>query len=248
CDIIGFIQMGPDKQKYSEKKKKAWKIFDRIYKRYDLLNHVLSFGIDFRWRKKLSKLLKKQEGQYLLDLAAGTGDVIFSLLKHSPYIRRAVGLDMSFNMLGYGREKSKKNGHKNRADFIQGDANRIPAKNGKFDVATMAFGIRNVPDPEVALRDIGRVLKKGGTLLILEFSLPENKILKRLHLFYLRYFVPLMGKIISGDVEAYRYLNKTIEDFPYGEAFLKLMENSGFKDCEGFPLTFGAVTIYRGYR
>lgn len=239
--------MNQDREKYSDKKKKAWKIFDRIYKRYDLLNHLLSFGIDFRWRKKLSKLINKKEGQYLLDLASGTGDVIFSLFRHSHFIKRAVALDMSLNMLSYGKEKSKRNGYGSRTDFLLGDANRIPAKNGKFDLATMAFGIRNVPDPEVALRDIGRVLKKGGVLLILEFSLPKNRLLKKAHLFYLRFFIPLVGRLISGDIEAYRYLNKTIEDFPYGDAFLNLMENSGFKDCKAYPKTFGAVTIYRGY-
>lgn len=239
--------MTPDRKKYTDKKKMAWKIFDRIYKRYDLLNHILSFGIDYRWRKKLSKLVNKKEGQYLLDLAAGTGDVIFSLFRHSPLIKRAVGLDMSFNMLSYGKGKSEKNGFRKRADFLRGDVNRIPVKDEKFDVATMAFGIRNVPDPEVALKDICRVLKKGGVLLILEFSLPKNRLLKMAYLFYLRFFVPLIGKIISGDIEAYRYLNKTIEDFPYGDAFLKLMENSGFKDCKAYPQTFGAVTIYRGY-
>ena len=234
--------------KYIEEKKNAWKIFDRIYKKYDLLNHLLSLGFDFHWRKKLSTLIGNRNGGALLDLASGTGDVLFSLIKHSGGFNKAVGVDMSFNMLSHAVRKSVKRGKSGDVEFILGDANSIPVKTGSFDIATMAFGIRNISDPVIALRDIHRTLAKDGRALILEFSLPGNRFLKRVHLFYLRYFLPVIGKLISGDVEAYRYLNKTIEVFPYGEKFVKLMEEAGFTECEKFPLTMGIVTIYKGIK
>jgi len=239
--------MDRDHAKYTEEKKSAWKIFDRIYRRYDLLNHLLSFGFDFRWRKKLSQLTGKQKS-VVLDLATGTGDVLFSLIRHSGPYKQAVGVDMSINMLGFAVRKSNRKGLEGRVEFVQGDANAIPLQPGRFDVATMAFGIRNIPVPENALKEIYKALAPGGRVLILEFSLPENPVMKRLHLFYLRYFLPVIGRWVSGDVDAYRYLNKTIETFPYGHRFLNLMKVSGFEDCERFPMTFGVVTIYRGFR
>ncbi len=240
--------MGTYHTKYIEEKKIAWKIFDRIYKKYDLLNHLLSFGFDFRWRKKLSTLKGKRKSCSILDLATGTGDVLFSLIKHSDGFDRILGVDMSYNMLDYAVRKSSANGTEEKLDFVLGDANLIPVRTGSFDVVTMAFGIRNISEPVKALTEIFRVLSPGGRVLILEFSLPENKILKKLHLFYLRHFLPIIGKIVSGDVEAYRYLNKTIETFPYGDRFVKLMEDSGFSECETFPMTMGVVTIYRGIK
>jgi len=240
--------MGTDHTKYIEEKKSAWKIFDRIYKKYDLLNHLLSLGFDFRWRKKLSALKGDQKNSSLLDLATGTGDVLFSLIKHSDGFNRVIGVDMSYNMLDFAVRKSAGNGTEEKVDFVLGDANSIPVRTGSFDIVTMAFGIRNISEPVNALKEILRALTPGGRVLILEFSLPDNKILKRLHLFYLRYFLPIIGKVVSGDVEAYRYLNKTIETFPYGDRFIKLMEDSGFAGCEKFPMTLGVVTIYRGIR
>ena len=240
--------MGTDHTKYIEEKKSAWKIFDRIYKKYDLLNHLLSFGFDFRWRKKLSALKGDLKNSSLLDLATGTGDVLFSLIKHSDGFNRVIGVDMSYNMLDFAVRKSAGNGTEEKVDFVLGDANSIPVRTGYFDVVTMAFGIRNISEPVNALKEILRALTPGGRVLILEFSLPDNKILKRLHLFYLRYFLPIIGKVVSGDVEAYRYLNKTIETFPYGDRFIKLMEDSDFAGCEKFPMTLGVVTIYRGIR
>jgi len=240
--------MGSDYTKYTKEKKSAWKIFDRIYKRYDLLNHLLSFGFDFRWRKELSRLTGKGKKKSILDIATGTGDVLFSLIRHAGPFEKVLGVDMSINMLGFAVRKSTRRGMNGRVDFVQGDANFIPVKPGHFDIATMAFGIRNISVPEHVLREIFNVLAPGGRALILEFSLPENKIMKRLHLLYLRYFLPVIGRVVSGDVDAYRYLNKTIETFPYGNRFLSLMRKSGFEECERFPLTFGIVTIYRGFR
>jgi demethylmenaquinone methyltransferase / 2-methoxy-6-polyprenyl-1,4-benzoquinol methylase len=229
-----------------KEKETSSRIFDRIHKRYDLLNRLLSFGRDISWRNKLSRLIDKRDNQLLLDLAAGTGDVAFSFLKHAPQVKHVHGCDMSRNMLETARVKAIKKKMDSRITFIQGDASCIPYKNDTFDVITMAFGIRNVPDPSLVLKEMKRVLKQDGKVLVLEFSLPANPLLKKLHLFYLRNIIPYVGAVISRDKHAYRYLNRTIETFPYGESFCAVMKEAGFPDVRFIPLTFGAATIYRG--
>jgi demethylmenaquinone methyltransferase/2-methoxy-6-polyprenyl-1,4-benzoquinol methylase len=240
--------MGRDRDKYIEDKKKAWEIFDRIYRKYDLLNHILSFGLDFKWRKKLADQIGRDKNKNLLDLATGTGDVLFSMVRNRGGFKTALGLDMSLNMLRSAVIKSEKSGMRNKIGFALGNANSIPARDNTFDFVTMAFGIRNISNPQNVLKDTYRVLDIGGKMLILEFSIPGNSVLKRVHLIYLRYIIPFLGKIISGDTEAYRYLNQTIETFPYGEAFLELMKQAGFSDCRSTPLTFGVVSIYSGIK
>lgn len=250
----GRMKVSPDKQpdkrpnKYggSECKEESFRIFDRIHKRYDLLNRLFSFGRDISWRRRLSRRLPNRDGQKLLDLATGTGDVAFSILKHNPCVNRAFGCDMAANMLMLARSKARKSQLGSRVAFLQGDAGNIPFSSDVFDTATMAFGIRNVPDPLHVLTEIIRVLKKDGRALILEFSLPRNPILRKLHLFYLRTFVPWLGAWVSGDKHAYRYLNTTIESFPYGEIFCRLMKDAGFREVAHSPLTFGVATIYQG--
>jgi demethylmenaquinone methyltransferase/2-methoxy-6-polyprenyl-1,4-benzoquinol methylase len=227
-------------------KDKSYKIFDSIYLNYDFLNKILSFGQDILWRNKLVKIPKKQEKQVFLDLATGTGDILYTFLKKREDVTYAIGLDKSINMLKIAKNKSKKKTLTRQFSFLRGDANQIPTEDGTFDFATMAFGIRNITNPKIALRDIKRVLKSGGKVLILEFSLPPNRFFKFFFLFYLRNIVPLVGRIISGDKYAYKYLNETIKTFPYGESFCKIMEDSGFSNITFKPLTFGIATIYQG--
>lgn len=231
---------------YLDKKKEAWKIFDSIYKKYDLLNHVLSFGQDFLWRKRMVRLTKEQKDIKLLDVATGTGDVIISFLRNSKNTKFACGMDMSFNMMKYGKEKLIKRGFKTKWGLFRSDAGSLPLSDDLFDVVTIAFGIRNMPDPDKVLREMSRVLKPGGEILILEFSLPKNFLVKKLHLFYLRIFIPFLGKLISGNFGAYKYLDRTIESFPYGEKFLKMLYENGYKDSTAISLSFGAVTLYQG--
>ena len=207
---------------------------------------MLSFGQDIFWRNKICKVPDKKEDQVLLDLATGTGDILFSFLKKRKDIAYAIGLDMSINMLKEAEKKSIHKKFNKKAGFLRGDANQIPLSKEKADFATMAFGIRNITEPEVCLKDIKRVLKFGGKALILEFSLPKSKFMKFFFLLYLRNIVPIIGWLVSGDKYAYRYLNETIEDFPYGEAFCKIMENAGFSNISFTPLTFGIATIYQG--
>ncbi len=228
------------------KKADSFRMFDRIYKRYDLLNRIFSMGRDIAWRNKVAKQLAGIPNQYLLDLASGTGDVAFTVLKKRNEVAYAVGCDMSHNMLVRAAQKAAGKKEGNRIVFTQGDAAQIPCAAETFHAATMAFGIRNVTDPLHVLNEIRRVLKPGGTALILEFSLPSNVLVRGFHLFYLRRVIPHVGALVSKDRHAYRYLNQTIETFPYGEDFCRMMRDAQFEEVRFTPLTFGVATLYQG--
>ncbi len=224
----------------------VWRMFDRISKRYDLLNRVLSFGQDAVWRNKVVKHLTDRNEQYVLDVATGTGDQLISLIMKSAKIAGAVGVDMAGKMLGVGRSKMIKYKMSETVTLVRGDAVRLPCFRNTFDAVTVAFGIRNVTDVSQALREMFRVLNSKGRVIILEFSLPANPVCKTVYLFYFRFILPPIGSLISGDRYAYRYLNRTVESFPYGRSFCALMEKSGFQDVYERPLTFGIATIYCG--
>ena len=223
-------------------KKTSFEIFNRIAKSYDSVNRVLSFGLDIGWRKKVNTMLPQKEDIRLLDLATGTADQVIMLCDINPNIGSATGMDLSDEMLNIGREKIKRfNG---KIELHNGDAVQLPIKDAEYDALTMSFGIRNVPDVAASMREMYRVLDEGGKALILEFSLPKNPFIRFGHLFYLRYVLPLVGGLISGDYAAYKYLNTSIEAFPYGEDFCSLMRNAGFESVTAHPVTFGIATIY----
>ena len=230
----------------SPSRQDVYRMFDRIARRYDLVNRLLSFGQDISWRKKLAELLPDRQSQSILDLATGTGDVLLSLVKYSKNIRYGIGLDMSAKMLAEARRKLPGSAISKNLSLVRADATSIPCCDNSFDVVTIAFGIRNVTDVKESLSEMHRVLNDSGKVLILEFSLPPNFLIRKLHLFYLRYLLPAIGGLISGDKEAYHYLNRTIESFPYGSDFLKLLDEAGFKSTKAHPLTFGVATIYEG--
>lgn len=224
----------------------VWRMFDRIAHRYDLLNRLLSFRQDVAWRKRVARLLPDRPNLRVLDLATGTGDVLLSLYRTSGRVRSGVGVDMAGKMLAIGRQKiaAQNLGHELR--MVRGDAMTIAFSNASFDAVTIAFGIRNVLDVPEALREMRRILAPGGRALVLEFSLPRNALFRAGYLFYFRHVLPRIGALISGDSYAYRYLNKTVESFPYGDAFCALMRDAGFQDVRAHPQTFGIATIYEG--
>lgn len=227
-------------------KAESWKIFDIIYRRYDLLNAILSFGLDKNWRNTLANFIPRSNDLKLLDLATGTADVAITLVKSCKNIKAVSGIDLSENMLIRGREKIAKLNLSDRIFLQKGDATQLAFLNNDFDVATMSFGIRNVENPIFVLKEIYRVLKADGRAIILEFSLPNNILLKGFYLIYLKCFVPLVGGMISGNFQAYFYLNRTIEKFPYGEVFARMMRQCGFKNVFVQPLLCGVATIYCG--
>ncbi len=221
-------------------------MFDRIAPTYDLLNHLLSLGRDYAWRRKVTRQLVGRGSLHLLDLATGTGDLLISLLRRCPVIEKATGLDISERMLELCREKLRARGLAERVELVCADASATPFSEGAFDVATMAFGIRNTSNAAATLAEIHRLLKPGGTAMILEFSLPRHRLVRWCYLKYLRSVVPWIGAAVSGDKRAYRYLDESIEGFHQPEAFSSLMQQTGFREVSVIPLTFGVASIYKG--
>ena len=228
----------------------VWKMFDRIAHRYDLLNRLLSFGRDVAWRKKLAAQVGPNQRQVAVDLACGTGDILLSLYRYCPQVVLGLGIDMADRMLRLAKTKlAVFNGERPiPTSLLRADACALPLETASADLVTIAFGIRNVTDVGTALEEMYRILRPGGRALILEFSLPSNRLVRSVYLFYFRSILPRLGGIISGDRYAYRYLNETVESFPYGKDFCDLMTQSGFSNTKETRLTFGVATIYSGDR
>lgn len=230
-----------------ERKSESFKIFDQIAKTYDLLNHLLSFGIDIYWRKRLLKLLPGRNGLKVLDLATGTGDLALTLGNDSR-VATVRGIDLSRGMVEIGNQKVKKKGLQEKVTLEIGDGVSIPAPDESYDAVTVSFGIRNFNDFKLSLENMHRVLVPGGRAYVMEFSLPKNPLVRAVYFLYFRHILPLVGNLISGHGDAYTYLNKTVEDFPYGDDFLIAMTEAGFVRAESYLLTFGIATIYVGYK
>jgi demethylmenaquinone methyltransferase/2-methoxy-6-polyprenyl-1,4-benzoquinol methylase len=226
---------------------KVWQMFDRIAHRYDLLNHLLSANQDRRWRSRVNRHLPDGSRLRVLDLATGTADQLLAAY-NSGRMASGIGIDPAEKMLEIGREKIRFHGLERILTLQTGQAEQTGLPDCSFDVVTISFGIRNVSDVPAALAEMYRVLRPGGRALILEFSLPRNPLIRKMYLFYFRHILPRLGAAISGDAHAYRYLNQTVETFPYGENFCSLMRDAGFSEVDESPLTFGVATIYQGDR
>jgi demethylmenaquinone methyltransferase/2-methoxy-6-polyprenyl-1,4-benzoquinol methylase len=220
-------------------------MFDRVAPGYDILNHILSFGCDFLWRRKLADCLEPGRKLRVLDMATGTGDVLISMLCKNPDITEAVGLDISENMLALCRKKIAKYKFYDCVHMVHADVTASSFTSESFDVVTISFGIRNTADPAQTLAEIFRLLSPGGTALILEFAMPTNKILRFCHRLYLHTFVPLIGHLLSGDISAYRYLSTSIENFTITKDIPQLLFEAGFSNVRITPLTFGAACLYQ---
>lgn len=226
----------------------SWEMFDRIARRYDLLNRLLSCRRDMAWRNKVAAYLPDRPNLRVLDVATGTADLLLSLLGKSKQVGFGIGIDMSPKMLELARVKIAGRKLDDRVSLVRADAERLPFPNNSFDVVTIGFGIRNISDVPKALSEMYRVLKPDGEVLILEFSLPKNWFMQRLYPFHLRGIIPRLGALISGDSYAYRYLNETVENFPYGDQFCRMMTQAGFAKVSAVSLTLGIATIYHGSR
>lgn len=218
-------------------------MFDKISSTYDTLNHVLSFGLDFYWRNAVALRLQK-EHKKILDCATGTGDQLLALAKKADPKAQLFGVDPAEQMLEIAKCKFNKTSFATRTAFSIGKADKLPFEDGFFDFISISFGIRNVENVDAALRELKRVLSPKGTLVILEFSIPSTSFVRLTHGFYLRSIVPLVGGVVAKDPLAYRYLADTIQEFPYGEKFCRLVKNAGFDACKVYPLSFGITSLY----
>jgi demethylmenaquinone methyltransferase / 2-methoxy-6-polyprenyl-1,4-benzoquinol methylase len=221
----------------SDKKSNVKKIFDNIAFRYDLLNHLLSFGFDYRWRKKALKLSGINSQSVLLDVACGTGD--FAIDAYEMGVRKIIGGDFSYNMLKlFSKKSSWSNGN-----VVQLVAEHLPFKSSSFTNIIVAFGVRNFYDIRMGFQSFFDVLKENGKATILEFRLPSNSIVRNLYKFYFKKILPYIGGIISGDRSAYHYLPDSVEEFDEKVNLSELLTSSGFKKIEIHSMTFGIVQV-----
>lgn len=227
------------------KKVKIEAMFDAIAPRYDFLNRVMSGGLDQMWRKKTIAMLNADQPKRILDVATGTADLAIESMRLGP--DKVVGVDIAEEMLSYGRIKLDKLGLSDVISLQRGDAERLPFSDAQFDAALVAFGVRNFENLDKGLREIRRVLKKGGALVVLELSQPTAFPIKQLYNFYSKYILPRVGRAISKDEGAYHYLPDSIRAFPSGQAFLDRMDGAGYERMVCKPLFFGVASIYKGY-
>lgn len=225
------------------KKKQVSEMFDNISHSYDFLNHFFSFGIDILWRKKAIGLLKRESPKTILDIATGTGDFAFEALKLNP--DKVIGVDISEGMLDIGRKKVVEKGKTDKIELKYGDSENLPFESGSFDAVIVSFGVRNFEDLQIGLNEIQRVLKPGGTAVILEFSKPRKFPIRQVYQFYSSRVMPTLGKWISKDKSAYEYLPESVRAFPDGLQFTALLDKAGFSKNEIHPVTGGIATIYK---
>ena len=222
-------------------------MFDSIAWRYDFLNHFLSFGIDCLWRRRAVRIISKNyKNPHILDVATGTGDLAIAAMKINP--SKIKGIDISKKMLEIGKAKVEKKGLSNIIELIAGDSEKIPFTDNVFDVAMVAFGVRNFSDPLKGLSEMKRVIRNEGMIMVLEFSKPTGFPFRPVYNFYFRNILPFFGKLFSKDKAAYNYLPESVMKFPDNEDFLKLLALAGFSDTRQLKLTGGVASIYTGIK
>jgi demethylmenaquinone methyltransferase/2-methoxy-6-polyprenyl-1,4-benzoquinol methylase len=220
-------------------------MFDAIAGRYDFLNHLLSGGLDLYWRARAVRALDFSGREVVLDLCTGTCDLAIAAVRaRRGRARRVIGLDFAAEMLRIGRRKLLEGGLEPAASLVRADAMRLPVASASIDAVTIAFGIRNVLDPTVACHEIHRVLRPGGRLAILEFSLPRRPLVRAVYIWYFRNILPAIGRLVSRHAEAYSYLPESVGAFVLPEEFSRLVEEAGLSTVRAVPLTFGIVYLY----
>lgn len=218
-------------------------MFDAIAGRYDLLNHLLSGGLDWYWRRRAVDALDLGGDETVLDLCAGTADLAIAVLRRRRGCR-VVGVDVAARMLAIGRRKLQRRGLAGRAALVQGDATRIPLASNACGAAAVAFGIRNVAEPAAACRELARILRPGGRLAILEFSMPRGRVIAPVYSCYFRHVLPRIGRLVSRHREAYAYLPRSVGAFATPPELAALVEAAGLRVVRAVPLTFGVVHLY----
>ncbi len=229
----------------SAKSSQVRTMFDRIAPRYDLLNHLLSLGVDRGWRRRVVRALRRDSPRTVLDVATGTGDLAIQTARSIPGAR-VTGVDLSPEMAAIGERKVARQGLAERVEIAVGDASALNFADRTFDAVTCAFGVRNFEDLEGGLREMCRVLRPGGRMAILEFSTPRSKIFAAVYRFYFHRVLPAVGGVISGDRQAYRYLPSSVDEFPAPDEFLAMMRRAGFGDCRTRALSGGIAHLHTG--
>ena len=215
-------------------------LFSDIADRYELVNHLLSGGLDFYWRVVAVRLIRPWNPSSVLDVATGSGDLALAVRKSCP-AARVVGADFCRPMLEVARGKGLR-------ELVEADGMKLPFPDASFDVVTAAFGLRNMASWNAGLSEMARVLKPGGHLLILDFSLPTLPLIRPLYRAYLHHVLPLVAGIATGRKDAYEYLGRSIERFPSGNAMTSLIDSLGFRNAKAHPLTLGTVSLYTSQR
>jgi len=224
------------------KKKQVTEMFDGISTEYDALNRKISLGIDVKWRRRVVDLLIPKKPESILDIATGTGDLALALT--ATRASRIVGLDISAGMLSVGKDKVKMENLENTIEMVIGDSEALTYDDNSFDAVTVAFGVRNFENLELGLSELFRVLKPGGTLVVLETAVPTRFPFKQGYKFHTQVIIPLMGKLFTRDQAAYKYLSDSAAVFPHGKQFNNILEKMGFIEVEDSPQTLGVASIY----
>ena len=227
------------------KKSQISRMFNKIAPYYDFLNRFLSLGIDTIWRKRAIHHLNESKPKYLLDVATGTADLALEAYKQLKP-NKVIGIDISEEMLGIGRKKIAKLGLDNIIELQDGDSENLSFENNTFDAITVAFGVRNFENLEKGLKEMYRVLKEDGKIVILEFSQPKIFPFRQMFNLYFKFLLPFIGKFTSKDPKAYKYLYDSVQAFPDESKFVTILEKSGFKSIQCISLTLGICSIYTG--
>lgn len=225
----------------NKKSEKIREMFAGISPSYDFMNSLLSAGMDRFWYRKAIESLE-DGADNVLDICTGTGTFAFELARKIPFV---TGVDFCQEMLDFAQEKQSKN-KRRKVNFIVGDALNLPFEDETFDAVTCAFGVRNAEDTKKCLREMSRVLKKNGKVIILEFGLPKNYLVKNIYMIYFKYVLPFIARIFSSDGTAYDYLVETVLEFPKDNKFVEVLNASGFRESSFTRLTFGIVNLYKG--
>lgn len=231
----------------SEKAGRVHGVFSSVASKYDIMNDVMSVGIHRLWKDAMMDWLAPREGQKLLDVAGGTGDISFRFLKRAPNAHATV-FDMTQGMLDAGKTRAEASEMADKLDWVCGDAMALPFADNSFDVYTISFGIRNVAEPQVALDEAYRVLRPGGRLMVLEFSHIPNEMMQWVYDQYSFNIIPPMGKMIADDRDSYQYLVESIRKFPKQDAFLSMVKKAGFENAKFRNLSMGIACLHSGWK
>lgn len=238
----------PYKNQSGSKKEEVEEMFDNIAHSYDFLNHFFSLGIDIRWRKKALKMVKAHGVNRLLDMATGTADFAILAAKMDVGAKEIIGVDLSQGMIDVGNQKVIKKEYQDLITLEKGDSENLRFPDDHFGAFTVGFGVRNYQNLEKGLAEMHRVLEPGGLGVILEFSRPKKFPMKQLFNFYFKYIMPTVGKLVSKDKRAYEYLPESVQAFPEGDDFLKIMEKCGYQQVKRKTVSGGIASIYTGIK